>query len=128
MKIIISLTVIMCYLRNYLDANSKKSLFPLNERLQHKLNADMQQPNGAPDRNARPKSGFMSTVMKEYKNQLEVEYHKFCQQLAFENNLNSAEEFAMLNQTQLLVLLGDNYNPKNFDFDEDKVSMNSNID
>jgi len=32
------------------------------------------------------------------------------------------EEFASLTQTELLVLLGDSYNPKDFDFEEDKVA------
>ena len=31
------------------------------------------------------------------------------------------EDFASLNQTELLTLLGDSYNPKDFDFDEEKV-------
>ena len=31
------------------------------------------------------------------------------------------EDFASLNQTELLTLLGDSYNPKDFDFEEEKV-------
>jgi hypothetical protein len=51
---------------------------------------------------------------------LEDFFQKFCEHLATENNLSSPESFALLNPTELLVLLGDNYNPKDFDFDEEK--------
>lgn len=70
----------------------------------------------------RPRSGFMTTLMKEFRTGLEEHYQKFCTQLYQEHDLGSPEEFAILSDTQLLMLLGDSYNPKNFDFDDEKVT------
>lgn len=63
----------------------------------------------------------MTTLMKEYRGQLEENFQKFCSQQYTEFDQNSPEDFANLSETQLLMLLGDSYNPKNFDFDDDKV-------
>lgn len=55
------------------------------------------------------------------RNLLEETFQKFCELQAQDHNLSTPEEFAVLNQTELLVLLGDSYNPKDFDFDDEKV-------
>lgn len=60
-------------------------------------------------------------LMKEYRGMLEEHFQKFCNQTYQDYELAAPEDFALLNQTELLVLLGDNYNHKNFDFDDEKV-------
>ena len=114
-----------------MDPNSKKNLLPLNERLQTRLQFDMHgDPRDraavkaaalVPTKDRRPRSGFMTTLMKEYRHNLEEHYQKFCNQQFQDHDLTSPEEFAILSETQLLMLLGDSYNPKNFDFEDEKV-------
>jgi len=60
-------------------------------------------------------------LQKEYRSHLEDYFEKFCELHAAEHVM-TMEEFASLTQTELLVLLGDSYNPKDFDFEEDKVA------
>jgi hypothetical protein len=72
---------------------------------------------------SRPRTPFMSAFCNEYRSIFENEFQKFCEQQYLENGLESIEEFANLTQTELLVLLGDTYNPKDFDFDEEKVAF-----
>ena len=85
--------------------------------MQQKLNADYHADSRAP----RPRSGFINAYTKEVRNLLEEAFQKFCELQAQDHNLATPEEFAILNQTELLVLLGDSYNPKDFDFDDEKV-------
>lgn len=108
------------FLRAYLDEKSKRNINQyLTEGLMQKLTADLEV--DARGGNNRPRTPFMSTFVKEFRNEMESYYQKFCEQQATENSM-TAESFAMLNPTELLVLLGDGYNPKDYDFDEDKVS------
>ncbi len=104
--------------RVYLNANSKSKILPLNERLQKRLEADLQvDQRGQP----RPRTPFLREFIKELKPQLEDEFQKFCELKCMEHQLESPEDFANLTQTELLVLLGDSFNTKSFDFDEEKV-------
>ena len=107
--------------RTYLEPKAKRNLILLlSDHLKKTLESDMQfDPRGG----NRPRTPFMSAVIADYRGELENMFHKFCEQHAAENFLDSAETFAMLNTTELLVLLGDGYNPKDFDFDEDKVTF-----
>ena len=66
----------------------------------------------------RPRSPFLKELSKELRPELEDKYQKFCEQKSLENSLNSPEEFSMMTQTELMVVLGENFNPKNFDFDD----------
>ena len=101
----------------YLDANSKRNILPLNEKLQAKLQADLHSELRG---NSRPRTPFMLAANREFRPLLEEEYQKFCEIQAKELGLSSPEDFAALSQAELLVLLGDTYNAKDFDFDEEK--------
>lgn len=57
----------------------------------------------------------------------EEEFVRFCEAKQKEHELESPEDFANLTQTELLILLGDTYNAKNFDFDDEKVIKRSSI-
>ena len=105
-------------LRTYLQSNSKKNILPLSERLQTLLKSDMQR---ADKNDSRPRSPFIGSLAKELRAALEDHFQKFCEQQAAEHMLAGAEQFASLSQTELLVLLGDSYNTKEFDFDDEKV-------
>ncbi len=103
----------------YLEKNSKKSVLPISDRLQTRLNQDLQTSSSKDVRNApRPRSPFLRELIKEFRPDLEDKYQKFCEQKATEHSLSSPEEFALLNQTELMVVLGDTFNPKSFDFEE----------
>ncbi|CAF0814981.1 unnamed protein product [Brachionus calyciflorus] len=104
-------------MRLYLDPNSKKSLLPLSDRLKQKLKSET--PSDYRGLN-RPKTPFMNGLIREFRNVLEESFQKFCEQYSVDYNVGSAEEFAMLTQSELLTLMGDSYNPKDFDFDEEK--------
>lgn len=109
-----------------MDSKSKRNILPLNERLQTKLNQDLHGDrskggSSAAAHHRRPKTGFMSALMKEFRGSLEDQFQKFCFQTYQEHDLSAPEDFALLTQTELLVLMGDSYNPKNFDFDDEKV-------
>ena len=91
----------------------------MNENLGQQLQSDYH----LDSRLSRPRSPFMLAFVKEYRTIFETQFHKFSEQQASEHNMATPEEFASLNQTELLTLLGDNYNPKDFDFDEDKVNI-----
>jgi hypothetical protein len=108
--------------RNYLEPKSKRNVIPFLPAItKEKLESDMQvDPRGG----NRPRTPFFSSLAKEYRSELENYFQKFCEQQAAEQNLGSAEAFATMSQTELLVLLGDTFNPKDFDFDEDKVRLN----
>ena len=86
--------------------------------MQQKLTSDLEQRNVV---GSRPRSPFISTLVKEYRPILEEHFQKFCESQSNEHGMSSPEDFALLNQTELLVLLGDSYNPKDFDFEEEKV-------
>lgn len=107
----------MVYLRNFLDANSKKNILPLNDRLQQKLNTDLQTEQRG---GSRPRTPFMSSFIKEYRSLFEEHFQKFCEQQAQDHNMQNPEDFALLNQTELLVILGDTVNLNDLDFDEEK--------
>jgi hypothetical protein len=107
--------------RNYLDSNSKKKITPfLSDNLQQKLETDLQSTQRGL---SRPRTPFMSAFCNEYRSIFEDEFQKFCEEQYLQSNLESIEEFANMTQTELLVLLGNTYNPKDFDFDEDKVLL-----
>ncbi len=103
--------------KTYLDPNSKKNILPLNEKLQSKLQVDLHSDNRG---NARPRTPFMLAANREFRPLLEEEYQKFCEIQAKELGMSSPEDFATLSQAELLVLLGDTYNAKDFDFDDEK--------
>ncbi len=109
----------MIFLRNYLDSNSKRNILPyLPQIAKDKLESDMQvDPRGS----NRPRTPFFNSLVKEYRGELEDYFQKFCEQQAAEQNLDSAEAFATMSQAELLVSLGDGYNPKDYEFDEEKV-------
>ena len=102
-------------IRNYLEPQSKKTIGPLSDRLQQKLANDLKSDH----RDARPRTPFVNGLIKELRNQLEEQYQAFCEQQAQDHSLQTPEQFALLSQTELLVLLGDNYNTKDFDFEEE---------
>ncbi len=62
-------------------------------------------------------------LIRDLRNQLEEQYQRFCEIKANEFDIPTPEQFALMSQTELLVLLGDNFNSNNFDFDEDKVKL-----
>lgn len=103
--------------KTYLDPASKKNVLPLDEKLAAKLQAEIQTDNRG---NSRPRTPFMLAANREFRPLLEEEYHKFCEIQAKELGMSSSEDFAALSQAELLVLLGDTYNAKDFDFDEEK--------
>jgi hypothetical protein len=78
---------------------------------------DLQVDRGQP----RPRTPFLKELSKEFRPQLEDEFLKFCEQKRSEHQMESPEDFANLTQTELLVLLGDSYNAKSFEFEEEKV-------
>ncbi len=89
------------------------------ERLQHRYTQDLH----ADHRDARPRTPFVSALVKDLRSQLEEQYQRFCEQQAMEHELSTPEQFALMSQTELLVLLGDNYNTKDFEFEEEKVCI-----
>ena len=101
----------------YLTATSKKKILPLSEKLQKKFESDMKTVNrGQP----RPRTPFFKELVKEFRPMFEDEFVRFCEAKQREHELESPEDFANLTQTELLILLGDSYNAKNFDFDDEK--------
>ena len=106
-----------------MDGKSRKTILPLSDSMQQKLELDLKFDARG---NNRPRTPFCTQLVKEYQVKLEDFFQKFCEQQSIEYNLSSPESFALLNQTELLVLLGDNYNPKDFDFDEENVYKNNN--
>ena len=100
-----------------MESGSKKSVLPLEEKLQTRLQTDLHSDTKG---NTRPRSPFMQAAIKDFRAELENEFHKFCETQAKELGLQSADDFGNLSQSELLVLLGDTYNPKDFDFDEEK--------
>lgn len=101
-----------------MEATSKRNILPLNEKLQAKLQADLHADQRG---TGRPRTPFMMAATREFRPILEEEYQKFCELQAKELGMQSPEDFAALSQAELLVLLGDSYNPKDFDFDEEKT-------
>lgn len=92
---------------------------PLTDKLQHRLTQDLQLLSSKDVRSIpRPRSPFLRELSKELRPDLEDKYQKFCEQKSTEHSLATPEEFALMNQTELMVVLGDSFNPKNFDFDE----------
>jgi hypothetical protein len=103
----------------YLDKNSKKNILPLSERLQNRLNQDMQISSSKDVRSQpRPRSPFLKELIKEFRPDLEDKYQKFCELKAAEYGTGTPEEFALMSQSEIQNLMGDSFNPKNFDFDE----------
>ena len=94
---------------------------PLNENLGQQLQSDYH----LDPRLSRPHTPFLQAFVKEYRAFYEAQFQKFCEMQAAEHNMTNPEEFASLNQTELLTMLGDNYNPKDFDFEEEKVNNSS---
>ena len=105
--------------RTYLDPNSKKTLLPLKEPLGQQLQADY----SLDPRASRPRTPFLQAFTKDYRTIFENQFQRFSEIQASEHNMQHPEDFASLNQTELLTLLGDSYNPKDFDFDEEKVTF-----
>lgn len=101
--------------RVYLDSSSKKNILPLSDRLKQKLNTES--PSDIKGF-MRPKTPFMLAMIREFRGGLEEMFQKFCEKYATEFNLSNSEEFALLSQSELLTILGDSYNPKDFDFDD----------
>jgi hypothetical protein len=101
-------------LRNYLEPNSKRCILPLNERLQSKFNSS--EPRGK----SRVSSPFVVALTKEFRPELEEQFQTFCEIKAKEYDIKSAEEFAQLTQSELLVILGDTFNAKDFYLDDEK--------
>lgn len=101
----------------YLEKSSKRNILPLSDALQTRLAADI-----ASDKrgNGRPRTPFFNSANKDIRPSLEDEFEKFCDMNAKELGLSSADDFAALTQSELLVLLGDSYNPKDFDFEDEK--------
>jgi hypothetical protein len=97
-----------------LDPNLKKTILPLSEPLDQLLQLDQRVKSGRPD------TQFLTGLVSEYQPMFEDYFYQFCQQQAAEHDIKTAEEYACLTQTELLILLGDNYDPNDFDFDDEK--------
>jgi hypothetical protein len=59
-------------------------------------------------------------VLKEFRPELEEQFQIFCEVKAKEYEIKSAEDFAQLTQSELLVILGDTFNAKDFYMDDEK--------
>ncbi len=92
---------------------------PLSEKLSQKYTHDLHSDH----KDVRPHTPFISLLVRDLRNQLEEQYQRFCEIKANEHDIPTPEQFALMSQTELLVLLGDNFNSNNFDFDEDKVLL-----
>ena len=90
---------------------------PLKETLGQQLQADYV----LDPRVSRPHTPFLQAFVKDYRAFFENQFQRLSEIQASEHNMPHPEDFASLNQTELLTLLGDSYNPKDFDFDEEKV-------
>ena len=98
-------------------------MLPLKEALSQQLQTDYY----LDPRVSRPRTPFLQAFVKDYRAFFENQFQRFSEIQATEHNLQTPEEFASLNQIELLTLLGDSYNPKDFDFDEEKVNLSLNL-